>query len=394
MKPTTLSPHGRRTSSVIWVFLLAGFAVGGCSGPDALLPVVPLEPPPKYPLRKVLPPENKPVELSAAHQQQIDSYLTQFFGTPAHPLLRIPSDDEAEGTAALKDLIPPEHLAEGGRIYRRRCAGCHGVYGDGNGPAAAYLNPKPRDYRRGIYKFTSTPYGAKPRRADLKLTIRRGAIGTSMPAFRWLPEEELERLVDYILHVSYRGELEEALLFMAADLDEDESLDEEEVLARLNFIHQRWQQAQRQRVVPLTPEPPYTPETIAKGKLAFFVKGCVKCHGPDGRGHTQANVGKDAWGHTVKAADITSGMLHGGRRPLDIYRRIFSGINGTPMPAFGNQLAQEPETVWHLVHFVIALANQDPIPEVKIPEEVLKQLEADAAAQSQENRPAEGETHP
>ncbi len=383
---TICSGTGPATGGLLLGAVLVLSALG-CSRPEALLPVVPLDPPPKYPLRKVLPPENQPVELSDAHQQQIDSYLTQFFGTPAHPLLRVPSEDEAEGTAALVDVVSPEHLALGAHIYRRRCAGCHGVYGDGNGPAAPYLNPKPRDYRRGIYKFTSTPYGSKPRRADLKLTIRRGAIGTSMPAFRWLPEEEVERLVDYILHVSYRGELEELLLREAADLSEDEPLEEEVVLERLSFIHQRWQQAESQRVVPLTPEPAYTPETIAKGKLAFFVKGCVKCHGPDGRGHTQANVGKDAWGNTVKAADITSGMLHGGRRSLDIYRRIYSGINGTPMPAFAPSLSQEPETLWHLTHFVIALANQDPIPEVKIPEEVLKQLEADAVASSSGQHP-------
>ena len=56
-------------------------------------------------------------------------------------------------------------------------AGCHGVTGDGQGPAAQYLNPPPRDYRLGQFKFTSTPRGSKPRREDLARIIRRGAKG-------------------------------------------------------------------------------------------------------------------------------------------------------------------------------------------------------------------------
>ncbi len=365
-----------------WSFLLLG--VWGCGSYEEVLPIVPLEPPPKYRLRKVLHPENQPVKLATSHLQQIDDLLLQFFGTPAHPLLKVPNQQ-----GQLMDLIAPDRLAQGAQHYRRRCAGCHGPYGDGQGPAAPYLNPKPRDYRRGIFKFTSTPYGSKPRRADLRLVIRRGAIGTSMPAFRFLSEEEVELLIDYVVHVAYRGELEELLMREAVGLAPDEPVDQEMALEFLSLIHSRWQQAETQRVVPLTPEPPYGPESVAKGKLAFFVYECVKCHGPDGRGHTQANVGQDAWGHTVKAADITSGMLHGGRRPVDIYRRIYSGINGTPMPAFAPRLSKEPETIWHLVHFVIALANLDPIPEVEIPEEVLRQLQGSSGSGKASSSPSE-----
>ena len=111
-------------------------------------------------------------------------------------------------------------------LFRRQCANCHGESGDGNGPAAAYLVPKPRDYRRGIFKFSSTPYGAKPRRADLIRTVRHGAKGTSMPAFPFLPDEDVEALVDYVLLLSHRGEVENYLAQLAeTDFDEDEDLD-------------------------------------------------------------------------------------------------------------------------------------------------------------------------
>ena len=64
------------------------------------------------------------------------------------------------------------------------------------------------------------------------------------------------------------------------------------------------------------------------------------------------------WGAQTRAADLTSGMFHGGNRPDDIYRRIYSGINGTPMPAFDAKLADQPELFWHLVHYVQFISGE------------------------------------
>ena len=49
----------------------------------------------------------------------------------------------------------------------------------------------------------------------------------------------------------------------------------------------------------------------------------------------------DVWDHPIKPRDLTSGVYRGGRRPLDIYRRIHAGIKGTPMPPFGAALKEE-----------------------------------------------------
>lgn len=82
--------------------------------------------------------------------------------------------------------------------------------------------------------------------------------------------------------------------------------------------------------------PAYTPESVAAGAEIFQKRECFKCHGRDGRGGLAGGIdaGKDAWGFTDPAADLTSGMLHGGQSPLDVYRRIYGGINGLPMPGF------------------------------------------------------------
>ena len=99
-------------------------------------------------------------------------------------------------------------LKHGQDVYMKRCVQCHGVSGDGNGPVAASLYPRPRDYRRGIFKFTSTPYGSRPRRDDLIATLDRGIVGTSMPSFSLLPRKDIEAVVDYVLVLAQRGELE------------------------------------------------------------------------------------------------------------------------------------------------------------------------------------------
>lgn len=263
------------------------------------------------------------------------------------------------GTFAHPQLIGGElgvDLAKGQAVYQLRCVQCHGISGDGNGPAAASLYPRPRDYRRGVFKFASTPYGARPLPSDLVRTVRAGIHGTSMPSFNLLPSEEIDSVVNYVLALTRRGEYEEELAALA---ENEEALEknaiQEEAFPR---VMQRWKTAEFQQVQPLTPLPTFTEEHVAWGKKAFLTVGCAKCHGEDGRGQMSDNIGKDLWGHTTRAADLTSGMLHGGQKPLDIYRRISSGINGTPMPGFASSLQSQPDTIWHLVAYVKFISNR------------------------------------
>ena len=74
---------------------------------------------------------------------------------------------------------------------------------------------------------------------------------------------------------------------------------------------------------------------------------------------------QDDWGRDIVPRNLTGGVLRGGRRPIDIYRRIYSGINGTPMPALGeskdadgNPLLTQDE-LWSLVHYVGSLTERD-----------------------------------
>jgi len=284
-------------------------------------------------------------QLDPEMQSAVQKELTQWCGTPSDPKL-IGGDPKED-----------ERLKRGAEVYRQQCQQCHGISGDGEGPAAAYLTPRPRDYRRGIFKFTSTPYGAKPRREDLLRTIERGVVGTSMPSFRLMPKRDLEAVLDYVLALTHRGELEQLLIVQA---EADGELTKESVDELVQSIVERWSNARDNVVEPASKMPVMTAETVAAGAEIFQKRECFKCHGRDGRGGLAGGieVGNDAWGRKDPAADLTSGMLHGGQAPLDIYRRISSGINGTPMPAFKDSFTNEPEAIWQLTHYVLSLANQ------------------------------------
>lgn len=322
-------------------------------------------------------------------QRDIEKELAKRTGTPQAPIALA----DAEASAA--------QLKLGGEVYAQRCQQCHGVNGDGLGVAAEFLSPRPRDYTKGIFKFTSTPYGAKPRRSDLLATLRRGVTGTSMPSFDDLSPEDLNAVVDYVIFLSQRGELQNELVMMAQD---EEEIAPEYVDESVTGIVDRWKEAQTQLVMPQTPMPQFSAETVAKGQELFLKQACNKCHGTNGRGGSMGGVeiGMDSWGQKAAAADLTSGMFRGGGRPIDIYRRIYSGINGTPMPAFNEVFAKEPDDIWYLVHFIRETGerrrrNLPPLEEPAIPAPATtpaeKSPESEPAAESADAAKAAAHSH-
>lgn len=283
--------------------------------------------------------------LSPELQTSVRTELARLTGTFATPKLL------GETSVSL------EHLKRGQALYQTQCVQCHGVSGDGNGPAAATLYPRPRDYRRGIFKFTSTRYGAKPLRSDLVRTVTQGIRGTSMPSFKLFPRQDIEAVVDYVLVLTHRGELEEQLA-VTADFDGeiDPALVDDELVP---IVLQKWADARQAVVTVATPQPEFSAGHVQLGRAAFLEKGCAKCHGEDGRAQTAEDPSKeDAWGNRTRPADLTSGMLRGGQEPMDVYRRIYGGINGTPMPAFDQLLKDEPETIWNMVAYVLYVADR------------------------------------
>ena len=100
-----------------------------------------------------------------------------------------PSKPMSESTEAM--------LEQGLGIYFQRCSFCHGLLGDGEGPAAKYLDPRPRDFTLGTFKFRTTESGELPTNEDLFRTISRGLQGTAMQAFDSELETDFEAASGY-----------------------------------------------------------------------------------------------------------------------------------------------------------------------------------------------------
>jgi hypothetical protein len=74
--------------------------------------------------------------------------------------------------------MPPSNrsIVHGKQIYLANCVGCHGFKGDGNGPAAASMEPKPFNFRDAeAQKLTSE--------GQLYHFLLFGLPGSSMPAW-------------------------------------------------------------------------------------------------------------------------------------------------------------------------------------------------------------------
>ena len=98
---------------------------------------------------------------------------------------------------------PAADLAKGKETFKMYCATCHGETGKGDGPGAQGLQPSPRDFTKGQFKFDANKNGKTGEDADLKEVIKKGpgAFGGApfMPAWEGtLSDADIENLIAVI----------------------------------------------------------------------------------------------------------------------------------------------------------------------------------------------------
>lgn len=212
--------------------------------------------------------------------------------------------------------------AKGGKDeYRRYCVSCHGELGDGNGEVAQWLEPpmwpKPRDFQLGIFKCRSTPSGTLPTDEDLYDTIARGLDRSAMPQWSTFTKQERADLVAWVKHFSPR------------------------------FVNEKPGTS-----IEIPPEPEVTAERIKAGRDVFARVQCWKCHGVEGKANgPSAATLQDDLSRPIAAFNFTDGTRPKcGDTDRDIYRIFMTGLDGTPMPSFADNI--KPDEAWDLVFYL------------------------------------------
>jgi mono/diheme cytochrome c family protein len=215
----------------------------------------------------------------------------------------------------------------GKALYGRYCIYCHGPEGDGRGESAPYLDPKPRDFTKAVFKCRSTPSGSLPLDSDLYDTITRGIHASGMPSWKPLLRQERADLVAYIKTFSTA-----------------------------------FQEEKPGAPVAIPTEPPSSPESIKRGAELFQSMNCASCHGKDGRGHgPSAAALTDSKGYPITPFDFTSGTrFKCGESNQDMFRDLVTGLDGTPMPSFATAMNEDQR--WDVVHFIRTLNPSKHIP--------------------------------
>lgn len=217
---------------------------------------------------------------------------------------------------------------QGRYLYQKHCTECHGETGRGNGPWAAELEIKPRNFRTGLFKLRTTPYGMLPMEEDLMRTIKGGISGTSMPVFGHLPDADIRMIIKYLQSLS-RSWKDPSLTAAPLPIPE--------VPGWFSSKEQSRQQVENGR--------------------ARFAELCAACHGESGKGDGPA-AGQliDAWGNSAFPADLSAAHHKSGDSPRDLYRSIATGLNGTPMVGFAGQLSETE--IWELISFIRQLGER------------------------------------
>jgi mono/diheme cytochrome c family protein len=204
--------------------------------------------------------------------------------------------------------------------YRRYCVGCHGDEGDGEGENAQWIDPKPRNFTLGQFKCRSTPSGSLPTDEDLYESVGRGFDRSNMPSWNPLSAQARVDLVAYVKHFSAK-----------------------------------WTTEKPGAPIQMPPEPEVTAERIKAGQVLFQKLECWKCHGVEGRANgPSSDTLTDDQNRPIKAYNFVDGSRPKcGNTDQDIYRIFMTGLDGTPMPSFSDNV--KPDEGWDLVFYLRTL---------------------------------------
>ena len=239
-----------------------------------------------------------------------------------------------------KTSLTGRQLHLGRDVYATYCVGCHGEKGDGDGPAARFLDPKPRDFRVGRIKFAHVSSGEAPRDEDYDRVIVHGLSGTAMPSFALLPSHERSAVLAYIKTFAKKKQTPGAGPPLGSDpFTRDPARGLEVGKATYHAAakcwschpaYEPWPEISRLTVEANLPTPEPAPELY------------------------ESHVKDSEWGTPIRPPDFLSDRVKTGTDIDNLAAVISSGVGGTAMPTWGGVLPDKQ--IWGLAYYVRSLA--------------------------------------
>ena len=272
--------------------------------------------------------------------------------------------------AGVPDGVKKDLLEKGKKVYFKRCVWCHGVEGGGDGPSAERLYTRPRNFIQGTFKIRTTDSGELPMESDLIKTVKNGLQGSAMPAWgEFLAEDEIVAVVNFV-----------KTLVQDRSFDDTEDEEVNNVITGIAADNGKGPLGDAPWAATTGPYHLGVPqEHIDAGKELFIKNKCMECHGGEGRGDGNPTM-KDDWGFPIVAANWQECWnFRGARRdpfnPFNVARTISTGLNGSPMPNFREQMTGKER--WQVAAFVNSLCPRkkiDPLTNKPVPDFLIQSV--------------------
>lgn len=275
-------------------------------------------------------------DLTYIDRMRESSYLSRFLANPTEvipdarmPRIAMTTDEQkilldhlaqsATGPVSLEmGMAMPPHAAEGPadaattgkNLYMQLCQRCHGAEGDGKGAIQPNLANFPRAFTGNAAYFQQRS------KQQVLGSITKGIPGTSMPSYGdLLSRQEIEWVIDLI---------SEAFIGSPAQTDVEPWL------------------------VPAAQDPWLSEEE----QESLFRRKCSRCHGVSATGK-----GPEAQEHLPRPRNLHNRPYFASFNNREIVRFITTGVPGTAMPAFRQQL--NDRQLWSLVALIRRFSATD-----------------------------------
>jgi caa(3)-type oxidase subunit IV len=241
-------------------------------------------------------------------------------------------------------ISTPELIAHGKELFQVQCIACHGPEGKGDGPAAAALNPHPRN-------FTSAEGWVNGRKHTMVFkTLKEGVSGSGMASFATLPTDDRWALDAYVLSLGPQPVPEDTPAdFAKAGVDPNGGVEKEAVTVPVEVA------------MKMMSQPPIEGQASGRGAggsgaesqgpgAELYRVNCASCHGAHGEGGIKVRTLALA----PSPAYVETTAFKASSEPVSseaVFDKLVSnGIPGNLMPGFGQLSGAELRELHGFVH--------------------------------------------